>query len=63
MHMARVLYVKKSGAKSQRLAPNLEELKHRLMWIESMIKSMPSGVDRDEAIAMVERCAEALWNE
>lgn len=50
----------KTGAKSQRLAPSLEELKHRLMWIQSMIKAMPNGIDKDEAIAMVERFTEML---
>lgn len=50
----------KSGAKSQRLAPNLEELKHRLLWIESMIKSMRAGEDKDEAVAMVERFSEEI---
>jgi hypothetical protein len=48
----------KKGAKSQRLAPSLEELKHRLMWIDAMMFAMPEGIDKDEASAMIERCAE-----
>lgn len=50
----------KTNAKPQRLPPNLEELKHRLLWIESMIHAMPQGADKDEAVAMLERCADEM---
>lgn len=50
----------KTNAKQQRLAPNLEELKHRLLWIRSMIFAMPSGENKDEAVAMCERFVEEL---
>lgn len=53
----------KTNAKKQNLPPNLEELKHRLMWIASMIKAMPQGIDKEEAVAMLERFADEMGNE
>jgi hypothetical protein len=53
----------KTNAKNQRLAPNLEELNHRLLWIRSMILGMPKGIDREEAVAMLERLSDDLGRE
>lgn len=50
----------KTNAKSQRLSPTLEDLKHRLLWIKSMVHSMPQGEDKDEAVATIERFAEEM---
>jgi hypothetical protein len=47
--------------KQQRLTGDLETLKHKLMGIFSFIDAMPSGVNKDEAICMIERLAEDLW--
>lgn len=53
----------KTNAKKQNLSPSLEELKHRIMWIESMFKAMPPSTDKEEAVAMVERLADRLGKE
>lgn len=45
----------KTNAKAQRLPPSLEDIKHRLMSVYSSIESIPKGLDREEAVAMVER--------
>lgn len=41
----------------------LEDLKHRLMGIFSNVMAMPGGIDQDEAVCMIERLSEDLWNE
>lgn len=51
---------KKTNAKAQRLPPTLEDLKHRLMNIYNSVKAMPNNLDKEEAIAMIERLADSL---
>lgn len=51
------------NAKQQRLAPSLEEFRHRLMGVRSAVLAMVRGVEQDEAIAMVERLCVELSEE
>lgn len=41
----------------------LDDLKHRLMGIYTKIMAMTPGVDQDEAVCMIERLSEDLWNQ
>lgn len=52
-----------SGAKNQRLALNLEDLKYRLGNIRMAVLEMPRGLNQDEAICMIERLADDLSRE
>lgn len=51
---------KKTNAKAQRLPPSLDDLNHRLKSVYAAINAMPNGLDKEEAVAMVERLASDL---
>ena len=46
--------------KQQRLPGDLEDIKHALLGVYAKINAI-SGLDRDEAICMVERMVDELW--
>jgi len=48
------------NAKAQKVSISLEDLKHRLMGVYSAIDAIPDGLERDEAISMVERLGNDL---
>lgn len=49
-----------TNAKQQRLGGNLDDLHHRLLGVKALILGIKATVDRDEAVAMLERLAEEL---
>lgn len=50
----------KTNYKPRRLPPSLEDLKHRLYGLYALINAMPKDLDKEEAVAMVERLADDL---